>query len=158
MLKREVDKAIVSAMSRPGGQKDRATFEGLRKQLDEKINENAAFIEQDFPDYTALTRPKPLKVEEAQKLLETDEALVFIQLGYAKSYVFAVTRDNIHWATIPLDAKQLAEKVAGFRRGLNVEDLSRAIQVNSRRQLFDLAAAHELYVTLLPPGRGDDQG
>ena len=35
-----------------------------------------ARLEKDFPDYAALSNPKPLKVEDVQKLLGADEALV----------------------------------------------------------------------------------
>jgi CHAT domain-containing protein/tetratricopeptide (TPR) repeat protein len=153
-LQRDVEKAILTIMTTRDGQKDRPKFEAMRKKVDAQLADVAADIEKRFPDYAALTSPKPLTAEEAQKLLGGDEALVFIQLGYTESYVFALTRNAFGWATIPFDAKALSDKVAAFRRGLNVEDIVRSAEVKGQRQLFDLAAAHELYLALVGPVEG----
>jgi hypothetical protein len=40
--------------------------------------------------------------------------------------------------------------VAAFRRGLDVDELTKSVSLG-KAQLFDLAAAHELYVALLGP-------
>jgi hypothetical protein len=90
-------------------------------------------------------------------LLGADEALVFFLAGTTESYVFAVTREGFEWRTISLGEKNMAAKVAAFRRGLDVEELTKSISMG-KAQLFDLAAAHELYVALFGPGRGADQG
>jgi CHAT domain-containing protein len=44
----------------------------------------------------------------------------------------------------------MAAKVAAFRRGLDVDELTKSVSMG-KAQLFDLAAAHELYVALLGP-------
>ena len=125
----------------------------MRKKAASQLALIAADIEKRFPQYAALTSPKPLTAEEGQTLLGADEALVFIQSGYDESYVFALTRDGFGWATIALDARTLSDKVAGFRRGLNVEDIAQS-SAAGERTLFDLAAAHELYGLLLGPIEG----
>ena len=89
-----------------------------------------------------------------QRLLGPDEALVFFLAGSKESYLagpkesyaFALTREGFEWRTISLDEKDMAAKVAAFRRGLDVDDVSMG-----KAQLFDLAAAHELYVALFGP-------
>src|SRR4029079_16179967 len=53
------------------------------------------------------------------------------------------------WATIALDAKAMADKVAAFRQGLRVEDIVQSASVP--RTMFDLGLAYELYGTLLGP-------
>ena len=88
-----------------------------------------------------------------------------------ESYVFAVTGKDSAWKTIPLGAKSLSEKVAAFRRGLDVDALARGLAraectqseaekrgleraecaAASGRELFDLGLAHELYDTLIGP-------
>jgi CHAT domain-containing protein len=149
-LQRDTDKALVTIMATRDGQKERPKFEAMRKEVASRLAGIAADIDKRFPNYAALTSPTPLKVEEAQKLLAADEALVFIQSGYDESYVFAATRDGFGWSTIALDPKALSDKVAAFRRGLNVEDIASTGQ----RTLFDLAGAHELYGLLLGPVEG----
>ena len=149
---RDIEKAILSVMSTRGGQKDRPRFEAMRKQVNARLGEIAVDIEKQFPDYAALTSPKPLAVAEAQRLLGADEALIFLQIGYGESFVFALTREGFSWAPIALDAKAITDKVAAFRRGLSVEDVATIEAQDSR--LFDLAGAHELYVALLRPVEG----
>jgi CHAT domain-containing protein len=61
--------------------------------------------------------------------------------------VFALTRDGFQWKTIPLKTEALEQKVAAFRRGLDVDVLLR----RDWRGLFDLALAHELYDALIDP-------
>ena len=97
-----------------------------------------------------LAHPKPLTAEEVQKLLGADEALVFFLAGANESYVFALTREGFEWRTISLGEKNMAAKVAAFRRGLDVDELTKSVSMG-KPQLFDLAAAHELYVALFGP-------
>ncbi len=104
-------------------------------------------------------------------LLKEDEALIFFLMADDESYVFAVTGKDFAWKTIPLGAKSLSEKVAAFRRGLDVDALARGLEraectqseaekrgleraecaAASGRELFDLGLAHELYDTLIGP-------
>ena len=77
-------------------------------------------------------------------LLHPDEALVLLLAG--DTFVSALTRDGAAWQHIPLGAKELTDKVASLRRGLEVQ------KEDSRPgQLFDLGLAYELYATLLGP-------
>ena len=150
---RDKDKALLDALSNPEGQQDRVSTDALRKQIAEierRLNAIAARIDKEFPDYAALAHPKPLTAEEVQKLLGADEALVFFLAGANESYVFALTREGFEWRTISLGEKNMAAKVAAFRRGLDVDELTKSISMG-KAQLFDLAAAHELYVALFGP-------
>ena len=49
---------------------------------------------------------------------------------------------------LPLGADALSQKIAAFRRGL---DVGKASDASGKSGLFDLALAHELYGTLLAP-------
>ena len=150
---RDQDKALLDALSNPEGRHERARIDALRKQIAEtegRLNAVAARIDKEFPDYAALAHPKPLTAEEVQKLLGADEALVFFLAGANESYVFALTREGFEWRTISLGEKNMAAKVAAFRRGLDVDELTKSVSMG-KAQLFDLAAAHELYVALFGP-------
>src|SRR5262249_7759505 len=128
-------------------------IEALRRKVAEtegRLKAVAARIDKEFPDYAALADPKPPTAEEVQRLLGTDEALLFFLEGVNQSYVFALTRDGFEWQTISLGEKNMAAKVAAFRRGLDVDELTKSVSTG-QAQLFDLAAAHELYVTLFAP-------
>ena len=159
---RERNKVLIDLLSKPDRQGN-ATDSILKGMADieSKLTAASALLDKEFPDYAALTSPKPLKVEDAQKLLRPDEALVFFLIGYADSkknigykepketYVFALTGDRFDWKVIPLGPDTLAEKVAAFRRGLDVNELNKAIRESGRPDLFDLGLANEIYVNLL---------
>jgi CHAT domain-containing protein len=135
------------------GRQEQARIDALRRKIAEtegRLKAVVARIDNEFPDYTALAHPKPLTAEEAQRLLGADEALVFFLAGANESYVFALTREDFKWGTISLGEKNMASRVAAFRRGLDVDELTKSVSMG-KAQLFDLAAAHELYVALFGP-------
>ena len=82
-----------------------------------------------------------MKVEEAQKLLESDEAFVFFLTGAKESYVFALTASDYVWHTIPIGAEDLADEIEDFRSGLDV----------SQPEQFDLDQAYRLFGLLMAP-------
>src|SRR5262249_46741678 len=147
---RDKNKALLDALSNPEGRRERARIDALRRETAEtegRLNEVAARLDKEFPKYAALAHPSPLTAEEIQKLLSADEALVFFLVGAKESYAFALTREGFEWRTISLGEKDMAAKVAAFRRGLDVDELTKPGSMG-KAQLFDLAAAHELYVAL----------
>src|SRR5262249_6356473 len=154
---RDKDKALLDALPNPEGRQEQARIDRLRREMAEterRLNAVTAQIDKEFPDYAALADPKPPTAEEVQRLLGADEALVFFLAGSKESYlagpkesyVFALTHEGFEWRTISLGEKDMAAKVAAFRRGLDVDAVSMG-----KPQLFDLAAAHELYVALFGP-------
>ena len=151
---REKDKALIASLSKPEGQTNRIAIEALRKQIadiETKILVVRGRLEKESPDYAALASPKPLTAEGVQKLLGTDEALIFILTGEKETNLFALTRDGFEWWTLPIGEKALADKVTAVRRGLDVEDLRRSIEVVGKPALFDLGLAQDLYAILLEP-------
>src|SRR5262249_11442578 len=142
------DKAIVAAVSKEPGKRDPATEQRLRDRLAAIAKEREALrttLAKEFPDYAALSNPQPATAKQIQALLSGDEALLlFAADGDKQSYIFAFTRENVDWKSIPFGADALAEKVAQFRRGLDVdmvEDQSALDAANIKRELFDLGFA-----------------
>ena len=99
-----MEEAVVSAVTDDtseakitvGGVPDRPGIAALRRQiveLEDRLKVLQARLEKEFPDYAALSNPKPLSAEEAQKLLGADAAMVFILPGDIESYLFALNRD-----------------------------------------------------------------
>lgn len=146
-----LDKAIVAAVSKERARRDAASEQRSRDRLSVIAAERASLQKTfavEFPNYAALSNPLPLKAKEMQALLSDNEALVLFAVADKESYVFAMTRDRVDWRQIPAGAEALSQKVAAFRRGLDVGKASDAI---GKSGLFDLALAHELYGTLLAP-------
>jgi CHAT domain-containing protein len=152
-LWRDRDRSLVAEMSKPDNQQNHAGIEGLRRQiaqLEDKQRTLQGQLETQFPDYVALSNPKPLNADEAQKLLGADEAMAFFLLGEKESYVFALTRDAFDWRVIPLGRRELSDKVAAFRRGLDVNEFNQSIQAG-KPVYFNVDTAYQLYSVLLRP-------
>jgi CHAT domain-containing protein/tetratricopeptide (TPR) repeat protein len=149
-LWRDRNKAFAETVSKPEGERNPTLIDAIRKQIAEtesRLATNAVQLEREFPGYAALASPEPLKAEEAAQLLSADEALIFWLVGEKESYVFALTHDESEWKTIALGGEALAQKVAAFRRGLDVNVLF----LGDWSGLFDLSLSHELYNALIGP-------
>jgi tetratricopeptide (TPR) repeat protein/CHAT domain-containing protein len=127
---RERDKALIDALSKPGGQDTAASIRNQIIDIESKLAANKVRLEREFPEFAALASPAPLKPEEVQKLLGEDEALVFLLAGRAhlEMYLFALTREAFEWKVIPIGTKALEQKIAAFRRGLDVDALHRGLE------------------------------
>lgn len=145
-----LDKAIVLGLSKQAG-RDPAAAQRSRQRLAAVAAERASLqkiLATEFPGYAALSNPLPVTAKELQALLSADETMVLFAVADKETYVFALTRESLDWKPVPLGAEALAQKVAVFRRGL---DVSKATDASGKSALFDLALANELYVTLLAP-------
>jgi len=145
--RRDREKALVEALAKPTAQSNPAQIDNIRRQLEDtesKLAATKARLEKEFPDYAALSNPKPLKVEDVQKLLGSHETLLLFLTGDEQSYVFAVTADGFDWRTIPAERDDIAAKVALFRRGLELDTM----------QQFDLGLANDLFNLLIDPVDG----
>jgi CHAT domain-containing protein/Tfp pilus assembly protein PilF len=146
-----LDKAIIASLSKQGSPRDAAAG---RERLAAIATQRAGLqktLATEFPDYAALSNPLPLKAKEIQALLSSDEAMVLFALADQESYVLVLTRDRLDWQRIPLGVDALSQKVAAFRRGL---DVGKASDASGKTGQFDLALANELYVALLGPVEG----
>ena len=95
------------------GKQDRAKVDELRGQMENierRIAQIGADLAREFPGYASVANAKPLGVDDIQKILGSDEALVSFLTDEKQSYVFAITRERFDWKVIPLGAGELAEK------------------------------------------------
>jgi hypothetical protein len=123
-----LDKAIIAAVSKEPGKRDATGEQRIRDRLAAIVTERNGLqkvFAAEFPNYAALSNPQPLTAKDIQNLLSDDEALVLLFTGDKESYVFALTRDRLEWKAIPLGARMLSAKVAAFRRGLDVDELTK---------------------------------
>jgi len=142
----------------PGYQEFTARRSGLRRELDDaetEIRRLRQEIVQSFPQYAALTDPKPLSVADARGLLRDDEALLAMLIGSGRSFVWAVSRERSAWAEIEAGSTELAEAVSALRAGLDPLAQQDAEGTTASRagvvQGFDLARSYQLYRLLFGP-------
>jgi CHAT domain-containing protein/Tfp pilus assembly protein PilF len=148
-----LDKAILAAVSKDPMKRDADAERRIKDRLAEIAKQRTALqgvFAAEFPDYAALSNPRPLAVREIQALLSDGEALLAYATDDKQSYVFALTRKVAGIWGIPLGTAALSAKVSTFRRGLDVEAL-RQSAAGGKPVLFDLGLANELYATLIGP-------
>jgi CHAT domain-containing protein len=146
-----LDKAIVAAVSKDRSKRDAVAEARAKTRLAAISTERASLqktLAAEFPDYAALSNPLPMTAKEIQALLASDEAMVLFAVTEKESYAFAITRESFDWKPLPLGADALSQKVASFRRGLDLANLGEG---SGKSGLFDLALANELYTALLAP-------
>jgi tetratricopeptide (TPR) repeat protein/CHAT domain-containing protein len=149
-----LDKALLTAVSKEPTKRNAVAEQRIRDRLSEIAKQRAALqgvFAAELPDYAALSNPQPLAAAEIQALLHDDEALLMHATGENESYVFAMTRKIAVWKQIPVGGAALSEKVAAFRRGLDVEALRQLAAGDKPVMLFDLGLAHDLYADLVGP-------
>ena len=113
-----LNKAVVAALSKQG-QRDGAAQRG-RERLAAIAAERASLQKTfaiEFPDYSALSNPLPLKTREIQSLLSGDEAMVLFALADKDSYAIALTRDGFDWKRIPLGSDAISQKSLRLPQG-----------------------------------------
>ena len=116
-------------------------------RIEARRTELKAALQRQFPDYAQLVRPLPPLPAEIARHLGPSEVLLSIASTAEASYVFAVTADGrarLHVAA--LGEHPLADLVRRIRAALDVGDTPL-----ERLPTFDVAAAHEIYRTLLLP-------
>jgi hypothetical protein len=107
-------------------------------------------VAREFPGYRMFSQPVPLTVNEVPSLLRSDEALVSFVLVKDLTEretleTFALTRAALKWTTTEIKAAAVSDKVATFRRGLDVDVLYDPLK---KQALFDKTNAYALYELL----------
>lgn len=118
-----LNRSMVSAISRPPSERNAAAEAQMRKRIEEIRSERGKLediFKQRFPDYVALSNPQPLSIAETQALLADDEALVVFDLD-ARSYVWAITKDQAGWKQLSVSAAEIATEVTALRAALDPE-------------------------------------
>jgi CHAT domain-containing protein len=84
--------------------KDKDAAENLRKEIDGLTTEYIQIRDQiraSSPKYAALTLPEPLKLKDAQQLLDDHSLFVEYALGDQRSYVWVVSRHGMRTFELP---------------------------------------------------------
>ncbi len=149
------------------GKADAGAAEAARAaiaQVEARLAEKQDALRQAFPDYAELADPKPLALADAQALLGEGDALVlFLDLKQIvripeETIVFALTKNEARWVSLPLGTGALQERVTALRCGLDhtnwregqesretCKKLLNTEVSEDRQPPFDAAAAHALY-------------
>ncbi len=123
-LRKGEDKRLLAAIG-AGNAELTAQLRASLAALDGDLAALDARLAREFPEYAALSAPKPLSLAETQALLAPDEALVvFLDLRQfgrlpEETLAWAVTRTEARWTSVSLGAAALRERVERLRCGLD---------------------------------------
>ncbi len=98
-----LDKAIVAAASKPPKERNLSAEDDIRRRMaaiETDRTEIQSDLSQKFPSYVALTKPQPLTIQETERLLADDEAVVAFYIGDKNSYAWVVTKGDGSWIEI----------------------------------------------------------
>ena len=140
----KTDKSLIAAVSKAPNERNQAAEDQLRKRLAEIKTERdqiQSVLSQKFPDYVALSKPQPLTLQDTQKLLADDEAVLAFDIGDKNSYAWVVTRTDGFWTEIPTATKALNEQVQQLRQSLAFKTT----------EPYDAALAHKIYQETFGP-------
>jgi CHAT domain-containing protein/tetratricopeptide (TPR) repeat protein len=173
------DQVRSAAVSRAPDKRNRAT-EAVNvdrlSAIDARIVDIDKQVAKNFRDYSALTRPQPLSIDQVQAELRADEALVLFldtpewRPTAEETFIWAVTKTDVRWVKSSLGTKALTELVSALRCGLDYTlwnsgagtdqctsmlgaSVTEEIVNDQKVQVlpFDLGRAHDLYRGLLGP-------
>jgi CHAT domain-containing protein len=116
-------------------------------RLREENEKAQADLKRKMPDYSQLLETRSLGIDETQKLLRPQEALISFYSTQKQTLVWAVpSQGRPAFHVVDLPRAKVAELVARLRKTLDPSEADIG-QVPT----FDFSAAHELYQKLLAP-------
>ncbi len=152
---------IEDRLTLPGA--DTVALTGEADVLTDQLAGVDAEVAAEYPEFRALTRPRPLTVAEVQAMLAPDEALVLTYVDDDATYVFAVSNDSAAWLRLSLARAELARVIGGLRASLDpsgtVARAAEALEpVAPGGMTFNRYHAARLYDVLLRPLEGQFAG
>jgi CHAT domain-containing protein/Tfp pilus assembly protein PilF len=160
-----IDKMLIAVISQPNALRNQQSEQALRAQaagVANQVREIDRLIAAQFSGYSALVTRTPIAIAQVQTQLGPTEALLLFTTTSRFTFVWTVTRSDVHWHTAPIGEKQLAETIGILRCGLDdaawsdkaqaafcAEKL--ALKRRPEQLPFDSERAYGLYQALLEP-------
>ena len=138
--RRQKDRVLASMLSRRPDQRNRSAETRLRREieaLDRKLSDLDGRLSRDFPEYAELSSPRPIPLEEIQKLLAPREALLTYVVDDDETFLWVVRKDRADMFRLDIGQKALDEAVRSLRTGLDLG--------LSDSPAFDTTQAFQLY-------------
>jgi CHAT domain-containing protein/Tfp pilus assembly protein PilF len=137
----QLDKAILTAVSKPPAERNAAEEDRIRERVDVIKSERDQLqqvFKQRFPNYAALSKPQLVSLQDTQVLLANDEALIVFDFD-AKSYVWIISKTKADWLELPITVQDLAAQIATLRKPMSVDE------DKPETEPFDTGLAYKIY-------------
>jgi tetratricopeptide (TPR) repeat protein len=139
---------LTQELSKPEKQRNEEAIKSLKEQIlkaEKSLSELEKEIGAKYPRYADLKRPKPLTVEELQKILKPDETVVSYAVGKDKMATFVIGKKSFKLIEIGTGREELSKLIRRFRRGL--EDVKEIKDLEK----FKPEVAYELFRKIFYP-------
>jgi CHAT domain-containing protein len=116
-------------------------IESKISKLQMLIDEQEPRLQDRFPKYAQLVSRKPVDAKLIDKILQPEEALLYISHVGDKGYTFLVHQERLKIHTFNLSQRELRQKVTALRSGLTMD--------TGPMPTFDSKLSHALYRELI---------
>jgi TPR repeat protein/CHAT domain-containing protein len=147
---RGLDATSVAALTQSGkaGKQVKSAFiQTQLRKLEADIEKLDTKLLADFPQYYQLASARPIEINQAQVMLQPDEALLTYVLGETVSYIFVIRGSTSAFHRIELKGSEVAAAVKELRGSLDSKGVTKLSEVKP----FNTTKAYELYKKLFAP-------
>ncbi|GMR16459.1 MAG: tetratricopeptide repeat protein [Gammaproteobacteria bacterium] len=138
---------LVTNYNLAGGER-KSLVSNTKSRIDELVKAREAILNEinnRFPEYENMVRPKPVTIGQAKAILHKDEALLMTYSGSNNLYIWTLSSNGQFYLNkVGIGKKQLFAKVNKLRKALE-------LQVSSLNEIpvFNVNLAHEFYNNVL---------
>ncbi|OGW29876.1 MAG: hypothetical protein A2X56_05505 [Nitrospirae bacterium GWC2_57_13] len=135
-------------LSMPAKEQNREIIDSLTDQLakaERSLADHQKAIDDAYPRYADLKRPKALSVEDLKDVLKDGEIVVSYIVTGDNTIAFVISGKGFNLIELPVSKKELADLVSAFRTGLD------SVRDYKDLEKYRPEAAHELYQKLFRP-------
>jgi CHAT domain-containing protein len=115
--------------------------------LQTKRNEAESSAQAASPEYAQLEHNNEASMENLQKLLRPDEALLAFQVAGDATYGVLVRHGDARAFKVPVGSAALTARVTGLRKTIELDETAAKPEL----PVFDVVSAYDLYETLFGP-------
>ena len=150
---RAVGDILAYVSSAQAGGRAKASPDTLQERLRTLLLARQALrkeILQRFPDFAALTAPRPMTVDAMRAKLRANQSLIVFHVADDATFVWALSKaGDIAYATVPITRADLDDAVYSLRQSVDPG----LLQTLGDIPRYDVELANELYRKLLQPVR-----
>ena len=137
----------VSRSSHDQGQENVSVIRGELSDIDLQMQELDNKIAKEFPEYNQLIGSFVISLEEVQKMLSQDEALITYLLADKHSYLWIVRSKSTMMYLLEYSSEKIEEIITKLRQELDPTGVSQLADIRP----FDTETAYQLYQNILAP-------
>lgn len=114
-------------------------------RIERSLRDLEGLLEEQYPRYADLKKPKALSVDTLQEILKPNETILSYSVGKDKSVAFVINRNSFRLVELDLGREELVNLINKFRQGLD------SISIDAQLKRWDPNISYELYQRIFQP-------